>query len=238
MFESEINNENNEINNEINSNNNIIFNSSLHSYLGNDLNYIHERIFLEENNYITLPILYLDSVIIFPTESIPLRISNNTLVSYLRTHSISSNLSNNNSSNNNNNSNNNNENNPIILGIIGRYFNSEYNRVTIPNIGTIVEAIASKFEGNDAVLLAKGRCRFKQLSRFTDPVYHIQKVNALILSEGVCSYSTSASQLHNSLYHARAMNPFPFWVNFFTSFYLLNYLIHCFCFVLLYIFCM
>lgn len=45
-----------------------------HQYLGNDLETIHERTFLEPNTYHQLVLFPLHNVILFPGESIPLRI--------------------------------------------------------------------------------------------------------------------------------------------------------------------
>jgi hypothetical protein len=168
-----------------------------HGYLGIDLQSIRERIFLDEETIISVPILYLDSVILFPTESIPLRIRNQHLVSYFRTHSIPSQSG---------------GGTPILLGVIGKYFNPTMNRPTLSKIGTLVEAIATKYEDDVAVIMAKGRCRFRLLSRSNDPIYQIQMTKALVLSEGLCSHSPAASVLHNSKFYSQGMNPVPFWV--------------------------
>jgi hypothetical protein len=175
---------------------------SEHSYLGIDLESIRERVFLDEETIVTIPILFLDSVILFPTESIPLRIMNQHLVSYFRTYSTPSQ---------------NGRVTPLLLGIIGKYLNPTMNRPVVPKIGTLVEAIATKYEDGVVVIMAKGRLRFRLLSRSNDPVYQIQMAKALILSEGLCSYSPAASCLHNSKYHSQGMNPFPFWVSCLTS---------------------
>jgi hypothetical protein len=179
---------------------------SHHSYLGSDLRDIRERIFFDEETVISLPVISLDSVIIFPTETIPLRISYPPLVSYLRTHSLSS-VSPSGSDNPI----------PMVLAVLSKYFSSETNRYLVATIGTIVEATATKSEGEEAVIMARGRCRFRLLSRSQDPVYQIHLAKALILKEGLCSYSPTAARLHNSKYYSQAMNPYPYWVCLSTS---------------------
>jgi hypothetical protein len=174
---------------------------SHHSYLGSDLQDIRQRIYFDEETVISLPFIVLDSVIIFPTETIPLRISYQPLVSYLRTYFIHGSGNANGSGGTS-----------MVLAVLSKYFSAEANRYIIATIGTIIEAISTKADGDEVVIMARGRCRFRLLSRSQDAIYHIHLAKALILNEGLCSYSPTAAPLHNSKYHSRAMNPFPFWV--------------------------
>lgn len=156
---------------------------------------MRERIFLEEDTIIQVPILALEGVILFPNETIPLRIRNSHLTSYFRTRFAC------------------NQNslgaNPILLGVVCR----TSHRARTSHCGTIIEALATKFEDDTVVLKANGRCRFKELSRFTDSVYNVVMINALILGDNVPSISASAAHLHNRSLASPA-NPFPLWVRF------------------------
>mmetsp|Transcript_3125 Transcript_3125/g.4826 ORF Transcript_3125/g.4826 Transcript_3125/m.4826 type:complete len:514 (-) Transcript_3125:61-1602(-) len=183
--------------------------ASIHAYLGHDMEDVHERIFLESGTEITLPVLYLDEVILFPTETLPLRIKNMNLVSYLRTRGEQSNGSNIGAH-------------PVIIGVIGRYFIENDGTPVIPYVGTVIEAVATKYEGETAVVMAKGRCRFHVLSRYIDNVYNVVMVRGRVLSDEVCTFSPGASNLHKDEFYMVA-NPLPSWVyKFYDPYHLMN----------------
>lgn len=135
-------------------------------------------------------------VFLFKTEIVPLRISNARLVSYLRTRyeSIGSGAH------------------AVILGITAKLFPGFNDDPMVPEIGTVIEAISTKFENDSAAIMAKARCRFRRLSQVMDVTFTIPMARVVILSDEIITYSPSAAKYHCDSFYAAA-NPWPVWMN-------------------------
>ena len=114
----------------------------------------------------------------------PLRIRNPRLVSYLRTRYAS-----------------NEGTHAVILGVIAKIPPLQ------PPIGTIIEAVATKFEAESAVLMAQGRYRFHLLTQYRDHSFHISMATIRILEDTICTYAPSATIYHTERHLATAANP-------------------------------
>lgn len=127
---------------------------STHSYLGDSLEDVHQRVYYEENEKLSIPVVFLENIVLFPTETLPLRVHDANFVSFLQTYQQ--------------NRSQNNDNIPILIGVIGKFRRKTGSglrslRWNTSIIGTVAEATATKFEEEEAVIKAKGRYRFRLL---------------------------------------------------------------------------
>jgi len=180
---------------------------STHSYLGNSLEDVRQRVYFEEDEALSIPIVYIENIVLFPTETIPLRIQDSNFASYLRTHQRGQSSTSNSDA-------------PILIGIIGKFHDGSHpgSRWRKPIIGTVAEATAARFEDDEAALVAKGRYRFRLVPVPGDsssagsghPQYRHRSVGGVVLHdvallEGEEAYTRSSSCSPSAhLLHPRA----------------------------------
>lgn len=127
---------------------NVTYDRSLptaHSYLGNDLEEVSGRAYLEEEDYINLPIVAYPGVILVPGQLLPLKVFRQRVVSMLRRLLGE---------------------NDKIFGVVNYYRHSDDPRPQMASIGTVAEIISFKedeeFGVTDTVSIkAMGRHRFE-----------------------------------------------------------------------------
>jgi hypothetical protein len=96
---------------------------------------------------------------------------------------------------------------------MARLFPEPNQRPVVPEVGTIIEAISTKFEAESAIIMAKGRYRFQRLSQAMDVTFNIPMAQVVVLSDELITYSAAAAKYHYDDFYAAAANPWPFWLN-------------------------
>ena len=159
---------------------------SVHSYLGMGLEDATNRADLDQIQTLTLPIVLIENVIIFPGETLPLRIRNLNLIASLRAHNVSS----------------------VLLGVVGIESRVLFHRrsARIAAVGTVVEACSTHINGDEVTMIAKGRRRFRLASH---PSLRIQMTTVELLPEDDDFVTCQA--LHSVPWYQKC-NPHPAWV--------------------------
>lgn len=170
---------------------------SVHSYLGLELEDATNRADLDQLQTLTLPIVLMDNVIIFPGERLPLRIRNVNLIASLRAHNTYS----------------------ILLGVLGIESSVLlYRRMArVAGVGTVVEARSWHINGDEVTMIAKGRRRFRLT---TQASLRIQMRTVDLLPE---EDDLVACQAFHSVPWYQKCNPHPAWVyKMFSPLYLME----------------
>jgi hypothetical protein len=146
--------------------------ASAHSYLGDSFLGIKEEPEIEYGDVIEIPLLCLDSLVVFIDETIPIRSRNQSLIHFLMP-IIGENASRTVKGRN-------------LLGILSFLTSEHGRRVSVPRIGTCVVIRELRLAGAEVMLKAKGRYRFKILSvrrRIIDENFSGDRENTLYLAK-------------------------------------------------------
>jgi cereblon len=129
---------------------------ALHSYLGNISSGHQSRLVLHEGRILDVPVIKLSGVVLFPGESLPLRITDPSFIFYFSDHQSVEDLST-----------------PGIgllpddksLIAISCLFEEDSDRNVVHNIyGTMAEIVSIVFSADEIKLVARGRCRYSIIS--------------------------------------------------------------------------